>query len=247
MTQLPNGRRNGQADEQILVAVRDEGEESLGQGSLIDGVVKAERIVAALIEAGVEPEAVKALRARELPLRISHRWTVELVDKSAADEGAPHAAPFPAKDRRGLRTKAAQLLEDVTPYRPFQLRLDRAVWLGLWAASLLVLGMSLLTSLSRGAAREFVVEIPPPVEGGIPTPGAPQSLNPEAQQVSPVVAGASQVPACVLGGFNDCQCQDFATQPEAQAFYEAHPPEPGHNVDPNGDGVVCEWLPAAAP
>src|SRR6266540_5030481 len=105
MTQLPNGRRNGQADEQILVAVRDEGEESLGQGSLIDGVVKAERIVAALIEAGVEPEAVKALRARELPLRISHRWTVELVDKSAADEGAPHAlsqppAPPPPRSRQ---------------------------------------------------------------------------------------------------------------------------------------------------
>jgi len=242
MTQLPNGRRNGQADERILVAVRDEGEESLGQGTLIDSVVKAERIVAALIEAGVEPYAVSALRAREIPLRVSYRWTVELVDGGAAHEGAPHASSR-AKERGGLRTKAAQLLEDVTPYRPFQLRLDRAVWLGLWAASLLVLAMSLLTSLSRGAAREFVVEIPPPFEGGVPTPGVPQSLVPDTEQISPVVAGATRVPPCVAGGFNDCQCQDFATQSEAQAFYEANPPEPGHNVDPNGDGVVCEWLP----
>jgi hypothetical protein len=47
----------------------------------------------------------------------------------------------------------------------------------------------------------------------------------------------------VAGGIDDCTCADFETQPVAQAFYEEHPPGPGQIVDPDGNGVMCEWLP----
>src|SRR2546427_13070490 len=81
MSAVPKRRPKGQSGEHIMVAVRDEGALRSGQASLIESTAKAERIVAGLIEAGVEPEAVAALRARELPLRVSHRWTVELTRK----------------------------------------------------------------------------------------------------------------------------------------------------------------------
>jgi len=237
MSELPEGRRNGQAEEHILVAVRDEGQERRGQGSLIDDRRRAERIVAALIEAGVEEQAVSALRARELPLRVTYRWVVELVDER--DE-APKASgePGPAAEwTRGLLTKAARFLEEVTPDSPFQLRMDRVVWLGLWAGSLLILAMSLMTSLSRGAAREFVVE----------APSTSFEFGAEGEAMPAAVAGVTQLPECMGGVFNNCRCGDFATQLEAQTFFESYPAGPGHNVDPDGDGTVCEWLPPSTP
>ena len=125
------------------------------------------------------------------------------------------------------------------------------VWVGLWVASLLVLGISVIASMSNGSAREVVIEAPVQYQdqfqpqAPIPSPPVASPLNRSAdpEGTSPVVGGASQLPECAAGGLDDCQCADFNTQPEAQQFYEAHPPEPGHNVDPNGDGVVCEWLP----
>lgn len=234
MSEMPESRRNGREGEQILVAVRDEGQERRGQGSLIDDRRRAERIVAALIEAGVEEQAVSALRARELPLTVTYRWVVELVDqREAAPKGPGDLGPA-AEWARGLLTKAARLLEEVTPDSPFQLRMDRVVWLSLWAGSLLILVMSLMSSLSRGTAREFVVEAPSTsFEPGAAGDGIPA-----------VVAGLTQLPACLSGESNDCQCGDFASQLEAQTFFQSYPPGAGHNVDPDGDGAVCEWLPA---
>jgi hypothetical protein len=60
---------------------------------------------------------------------------------------------------------------------------------------------------------------------------------------TPAVGGAAQEPECAAGGVNECTCADFASQPVAQAFYEVHPPGPGHIVDPDGNGRMCEWLP----
>jgi len=41
----------------------------------------------------------------------------------------------------------------------------------------------------------------------------------------------------------DRDCSSFYTQPEAQAFFEAHQSGDPHNLDGNGDGEVCESLP----
>ena len=41
----------------------------------------------------------------------------------------------------------------------------------------------------------------------------------------------------------DRDCGDFATQAEAQAFFEAAGPSDPHRLDSDGDGVVCESLP----
>jgi hypothetical protein len=44
---------------------------------------------------------------------------------------------------------------------------------------------------------------------------------------------------------DDLDCEDFDTQEEAQAVLEEDPADP-HNLDPNGDGIACALLPAAA-
>ena len=235
-------RESSEAGERIIVAVKDVGEESLGQASLIDDRERAARIVESLVEHGVEPEAVRALEARELPFKVSYRWVVELAERG---------------DRTGRGTvsrllgRGLRLVRAIAPERPFELRLDRMVWVGLWVASLLVLGISVVASMSNGSAREVVIEAPAQYQGEfqpqapIPSPPVSSPLNREAgpEGMSPVVGGASQLPECAAGGIDDCQCADFKTQPEAQQFYEVHPPGPGHVVDPDGNGVVCEWLP----
>jgi hypothetical protein len=61
-----------------------------------------------------------------------------------------------------------------------------------------------------------------------------------------ITAGAfSAAPASAQG--NDCA--DFATQEEAQEFFEAHggPGEDEFGLDPDEDGIACETLPGAAP
>lgn len=44
---------------------------------------------------------------------------------------------------------------------------------------------------------------------------------------------------------DDLDCEDFQTQEEAQATLDADPDDP-NNLDPNGDGIACGLLPAAA-
>ena len=41
--------------------------------------------------------------------------------------------------------------------------------------------------------------------------------------------------------FWDRDCRDFATQQEAQAFYEANRPGDPHGLDRDQDGIACEW------
>ena len=229
----------GQNGEHVMVAVRDEGAVRSGQGSLIESTAKAERIVAALIEAGVEPEAVTALRATELPLEVSYRWTVELTHKAenGPAEEAISAPKTVAQPINRIVRSAVRFFEELTPDSPFQLRMDRVLWLGLWAASLLILALSLMASYSKGDSREFVV--------------APNSSSDRASQAPGAALDSNNVPgampSCATDGSRECQCNDFATQPEAQAFYQQHPPASGHDVDPDRDGVVCEWLPQTAP
>jgi hypothetical protein len=249
MSAVRKPSEKGQSGEHVMVAVRDEGALRSGQGSLIESTAKAERIVAALIEAGVEPDAVTALRATELPLRVSYRWDVELTHKAedgpggealsaqkpAAESSADTAStPTPAAQPidRFVR-KTARFLDEITPDSPFQLRMDRVLWLGLWAASLVILALSLMASYSKGDSREFVV--------------APNSSSDRASQAPGAALDSNSVPgvmpSCATDGSRECQCNDFATQPEAQAYYQRHPPASGHDVDPDRDGIVCEWLP----
>ena len=253
MAEESNGRTNEATDERILVAVRDEGDESRGQASLIANIGRAERIVTALVEAGVKPQAVSALRARQIPLKVSYRWDVEISSEDTAQPRSQPRAPQPrtaqprrphAKNNRGsgFLRQGLGLLKEAAPQHPFQLRFDRLVWLGLWAASLLILGISLISSLSKGTAREFVIA-PSSFEEESST-GAEVEADAVGDD-APVVGEASRVPPCITGGANACQCQDFATQGEAQAFFEAYPPGPGHVIDPDIDGVLCEWLPVS--
>lgn len=55
-----------------------------------------------------------------------------------------------------------------------------------------------------------------------------------------------QAPAAAPSPFEDKDCGDFQTQPQAQAFYAAaarpNDPDP-HRLDSDGDGTVCESLP----
>ena len=41
----------------------------------------------------------------------------------------------------------------------------------------------------------------------------------------------------------DRNCSDFATQAEAQRFYEQNGPGDPHRLDRDDDGVACESLP----
>lgn len=243
MGEEKSGRESSDGGARIIVAVRDVGEDSLGQASLIDDRVRAERIVESLVEHGVEPAAVSALEAREVPFKVNYRWVVELAEKGDRMEGRGMVSRLLG---RGLR-----LVRAIAPERPFELRLDRLIWVGLWVASLLVLGISVLASMSNGSAREVVIEAPAQFQGDFqpqapiasPPVASPLSREVDPGGISPIVGGASQLPECAAGGINECRCADFDTQPEAQQFYEVHPPGPGHIVDPDGNGVVCEWLP----
>jgi hypothetical protein len=137
------------------------------------------------------------------------------------------------------------------PERPFELRLDRMIWVALWIGSLLVLGISAIASMSNGSAREVVIEAPiqfqdellPQAPVASPPVSSPLNRDTDDESTAPVVGGASKLPDCAAGGVDHCRCADFKTQPEAQQFFEAHPPGPGHIVDPDGNGLMCEWLP----
>jgi len=62
-----------------------------------------------------------------------------------------------------------------------------------------------------------------------------------------VVAGAAVIvvvsggPALAVG--NDKNCSDFATQPQAQAYFNAYPGDPSR-LDSDHNGVACQNLPA---
>lgn len=62
-------------------------------------------------------------------------------------------------------------------------------------------------------------------------------------QEAPVFSDTSDLYAQEAG--DDLDCEDFQTQEEAQTVLEADTADP-HNLDPNGDGIACALLPAAA-
>jgi hypothetical protein len=78
-------------------------------------------------------------------------------------------------------------------------------------------------SSTRPAATARAAEPTPTTE---PQPEEPASL-----------AG---LPACAG---TDCDCADFATHAEAQAFYQSQGPGDPHRLDRDSDGLACETLP----
>lgn len=63
-------------------------------------------------------------------------------------------------------------------------------------------------------------------------------------EVEPVTAvGGIGPPPCYVPGRNTCNCSDFATQQEAQAFHTAYDPADVNRLDGDRDGLVCESLP----
>ena len=65
--------------------------------------------------------------------------------------------------------------------------------------------------------------------------------------IGSLVAGLSLLPSSASA--QDFTCEDFPDQETAQAFFEANggPQQDPNGLDPDGDGVACETLPAQAP
>jgi len=59
---------------------------------------------------------------------------------------------------------------------------------------------------------------------------------------STVVAGALCFPMAGVAAAQDRDCNQFATQAQAQAVYNANPADV-YNLDADNDGLACEWLP----
>ena len=60
--------------------------------------------------------------------------------------------------------------------------------------------------------------------------------------VSTVVAAALCFPMAGVAAAQDRDCNQFATQAQAQAVYNANPADL-YNLDADNDGKACEWLP----
>ena len=60
--------------------------------------------------------------------------------------------------------------------------------------------------------------------------------------VSTVVAAALCFPMAGVAAAQDRNCNQFATQAQAQAVYNANPGDV-YNLDADNDGLACEWLP----
>ena len=94
---------------------------------------------------------------------------------------------------------------------------------------------------------------PPPTPEPTPTPApeptpttpspTPEPTEPPPQTPEPTEppSGAG-LPPCAQGG-GDCNCGDFATHAEAQAFFDSQGPGDPHGLDSDGDGIACESLP----
>jgi hypothetical protein len=258
-----NGCPDSTGVQSILIAVQKTSDDVRCVADLTDDIPNAQGMVAAWVEAGVPPDAVSVWRVAALPLNISYEWSVEIrdhvkrgperrspqrpahrADHPPASRGEPQAGATGAGKPIGVLSRANDLMQDIMPEAPFQLRFDRVVWLGLWAASLLVLGILLVASLSGGSAREFVI-------GGQPSPLENESVGSNvtarptvAPSASPgASAAAAPLPSCLQGSVNNCQCQDFTSQGEAQKLFTTYPPPNRQPVDPDADGLVCEWLP----
>jgi hypothetical protein len=73
------------------------------------------------------------------------------------------------------------------------------------------------------------------------TPESAAPVMGEETSEADVPAAASSLPYDPQG--EDRNCGDFATQAEAQAFFEAAGPSDPHRLDGERNGVACESLP----
>jgi hypothetical protein len=69
-----------------------------------------------------------------------------------------------------------------------------------------------------------------------PAPPTPSPTTAPVDEAAPLAG----LPVCAGG---DCDCGDFASHAEAQAFYESQGPGDPHGLDRDADGVACETLP----
>lgn len=76
-------------------------------------------------------------------------------------------------------------------------------------------------------------------------PSAPQLVTPAPSEMEDEAVSASGSSLAYDPNGSDRDCGDFASQEEAQAFYEAAggPASDPHRLDGEGDGVACESLP----
>lgn len=72
--------------------------------------------------------------------------------------------------------------------------------------------------------------------GDAPAPSTATTAAP-----APVVSAPP--PACYVAGRNTCNCSDFRTHAEAQAFHDTYDPTDVNRLDGDFDGVACETLP----
>ncbi|CAA9294482.1 MAG: hypothetical protein AVDCRST_MAG93-4152 [uncultured Chloroflexia bacterium] len=91
---------------------------------------------------------------------------------------------------------------------------------------------------------------PPPEEPTPPEPpeepAPPEEPEPPPEEPEPPAPPEEPEPP-PEEPFVDRDCSDFATQPEAQAFFisEGGPEEDPHGLDADGNGIACESLPAS--
>ncbi len=240
--------------ENVIVAVGGE-KGAPSRATIVDSPPSAERLVEALIKAGCPGDAVGVFSCDEVSLEVSYKATARIQGTSMG-----HSFPFHAIESEVVVVMAedaayAQPTElelapalvvhevagggtDVPPAGPalhLRIRADRVVWASLWTLSVLILGASLLISLSKPAPREFTPVAPSSeAHGSI----GPSKVLDSAAAPNDVAAGVAE---CRLGS-GECRCADFGSQAEAQAYYARLPGDAGHNVDPDGDEVFCEWL-----
>jgi hypothetical protein len=236
-----DGRGESPTKDRVVVSVIDRDEGDRRRAAVLETMDEAQRLIEALITAGCDQRDVHVFRTHEVEMQVMYRATVHLGRDSSAEEvwSEPQPVDVPAAATEPSEPQAIAPLDPAIPVTAggwgIHIRADRLVWMCLWTVSVVVLAASLLTTFSRPAPREF-------------TPGAPSSegASPETEVLdslsSPVMQQGSGVPECARAGQDNCRCSDFDTQPDAQGFYGRFPSADGHIVDPDGDGVFCEWL-----
>ncbi len=91
-------------NETIIVLVSDEDDSKHGEISILDDPQKAERLVEALLEAGLDESRIRVFNGTSSEFQISHRPVVALVDGSS--EGM-RRSPEESKSREGKAEEPA--------------------------------------------------------------------------------------------------------------------------------------------
>ena len=88
----------------------------------------------------------------------------------------------------------------------------------------------------RPRARPLTAQSSPMATAPAPATSEPLPTEPPVEEPAPLAG----LPACAGA---DCDCADFASHAEAQAFYESQGPGDPHRLDRDADGLACETLP----